>query len=49
MPVGYARAARIIDEMARRGIVSKADGVKPRTVLMTREQVNKLFEEDIIY
>ena len=46
MRIGYARAGRIIDDMARRGIVSEADGAKPRTVLMTREQINELFAEE---
>ena len=36
MRIGYARAGRLIDEMARRGIVSEADGAKPRSVLITR-------------
>ena len=45
MRVGYARAGRLIDEMEQRGIVSEADGAKPRTVLITREQMNDLFEE----
>ncbi len=44
MRVGYARAGRLIDEMEQRGIVSEADGSKPRTVLITREQMNDLFE-----
>ena len=43
---GYARAGRLIDEMQRRGIVSEADGAKPRTVLITREQMNELFDEE---
>ena len=46
MRIGYARAGRIIDEMARRGIVSEADGSKPRTVLMSREQINELLENE---
>ena len=29
MRVGYARAGRLIDDMAQRGIVSEADGAKP--------------------
>ena len=45
MRIGYARAGRIIDEMARRGIVSEADGAKPRTVLMSREQISELLED----
>jgi len=32
--IGYARAARILDEMEGRGIVSSADGSKPRDVLI---------------
>lgn len=42
--VGYARAGRLIDEMARRGIVAQAEGAKPRAVLMTREEFRKLKE-----
>lgn len=33
--VGYGRASRLIDEMEERGIVSHADGSKPREVLVT--------------
>ena len=46
MRIGYARAGRLIDEMARRGIVSEADGAKPRAVLITREDARLMFEED---
>jgi len=45
MRVGYARAGRLIDEMEQRGIVSEADGAKPRTVLITREGMADLFED----
>ncbi len=45
MRIGYARAGRIIDEMSRRGIVSEADGSKPRSVLITREQAQEMFED----
>ncbi len=38
LKVGYARAARIIDEMEERGIVSGYEGSKPRKVLITRDQ-----------
>ena len=37
--VGYNRAARIIDLMEKRGIVSASDGVKPRQVLVDRMDV----------
>ena len=46
MRIGYARAGRIIDEMAQRGIVSEADGAKPREVLVTREQAQLMFEDE---
>ena len=45
MRIGYARAGRLMDEMYMRGIVSEADGSKPRRVLMTREQIDALFED----
>lgn len=34
LKVGYARAARILDELEARGIVGSADGAKPRNVLI---------------
>ena len=46
MRVGYARAGRLIDEMERRGIVSEADGAKPRSVLISREQFMSMFEDE---
>lgn len=42
MKIGYARAGALIDEMAKRGIVSKSQGSKPREVLMTREQYDQM-------
>ena len=36
--LGYARAGRLIDEMAEMGIVSERDGSKPRKVLLTYQQ-----------
>ena len=38
LSLGYGRAAKLIDVMERRGIVSAPDGQKPRSVLITREQ-----------
>lgn len=38
MKIGYARAGRLIDDMALRGIVSRSAGSKPREVLITYEQ-----------
>lgn len=36
--IGYNRAASIIDEIEARGIISPADGSKPRQVLYTEEE-----------
>ncbi len=38
LSLGYGRAAKLIDVMERRGIVSAPEGQKPRTVLLTREK-----------
>ena len=46
MRVGYARAGRLIDEMERRGIISEADGSKPRNVLISREEYLAMFEDE---
>ena len=40
--MGYARAGRIIDQMEARGIISGYMGSKPREVLITLEEWNKL-------
>lgn len=41
--IGYARAARLIDMMEKRGIVGGYEGSKPRAILMTLEQFNQTF------
>ncbi|MEG0615381.1 MAG: DNA translocase FtsK, partial [Oscillospiraceae bacterium] len=38
LKLGYARAARIIDELEEMGIVGPFEGAKPRTILMSKEQ-----------
>lgn len=38
LKLGYARAARIMDQMEERGIIGPYQGSKPRDVLITREQ-----------
>ncbi|MBM7581464.1 S-DNA-T family DNA segregation ATPase FtsK/SpoIIIE [Caldicoprobacter guelmensis] len=43
--IGYARAARLIDEMEARGIVSGFEGSKPRSVLITREEFERLYKD----
>ena len=38
LKLGYARAARIVDEMEEKGIVGPYQGSKPRDILVTKEQ-----------
>ncbi|NMB34230.1 MAG: DNA translocase FtsK [Clostridium sp.] len=40
--VGYARAARIVDQMEERGIVGEFEGSKPRQVLITKLQLQEM-------
>jgi DNA segregation ATPase FtsK/SpoIIIE, S-DNA-T family len=44
--VGYSRAARLVDTMEERGIVSGADGSKPRSVLLSEEEFERLRSGD---
>ena len=36
--LGYARAARIMDEMEQKGVIGPSEGAKPRAVLISRQQ-----------
>lgn len=38
LKLGYARAARIVDELEEMGILGPSDGAKPREIKITREQ-----------
>lgn len=38
LKLGYARAARIVDELENMGVVGPYEGAKPRKVLMTKQQ-----------
>ena len=40
--VGYARAARIVDQMEARGIVGGFEGSKPRQLLISRQQWHEM-------
>lgn len=41
LKVGYARAARIVDEMEDRGVIGGYEGSKPRKVLMSKEELEE--------
>ena len=43
--IGYTRAARLIDDLERRGVVGQFEGSKPREVLVTAEQAAKICED----
>ncbi|MCL2598829.1 MAG: DNA translocase FtsK, partial [Firmicutes bacterium] len=45
--MGYARAGRIISQMEKRGYISEGDGAKPRTVLLSMEQFERLYPETV--
>ena len=38
LKLGYARAARIMDDMEQLGVIGPYQGAKPREVLITRQQ-----------
>lgn len=40
LKVGYARAARILDELEEAGIIGPSQGSKPREILMTQEEAD---------
>lgn len=42
--IGYNRAARLIDMMEERGMISAAAGSKPRNVLVTQEEYEELVQ-----
>lgn len=43
--IGYTRAARLIDDLEKRGVVGPFEGSKPRDVLITTEQAEHICEE----
>ncbi len=44
LKIGYARAARIVDQIEEMGIVGPNEGTKPRKLLMTKEQIENMKE-----
>jgi S-DNA-T family DNA segregation ATPase FtsK/SpoIIIE len=41
--IGYTRAARLVDMMEHKGIVSALDGAKPREILISRDEMEAMF------
>ena len=41
--IGYTRAARLVEVMEAKGIVGSQDGVKPREIMLQRENVEAFF------
>ena len=41
LKLGYARAARVMDELEERGVVGPSEGAKPRKVLMSKMQFDE--------
>ena len=46
MKVGYARAARLVDELEEKRIVTPAEGSKPRQVLITWDDYRRMMHEE---
>ncbi len=42
LKIGYAKAARIMDELEEKGIIGPFEGSKPRKVLMSKQQFNEM-------
>ncbi len=43
LPIGYTRAARLIDVMELRGYIGPYEGSKPREVFLTLDEYNRIF------
>jgi S-DNA-T family DNA segregation ATPase FtsK/SpoIIIE len=43
--VGYTRAGRLVDMLERRGIISGYEGSKPRRVLVSEGELDRIFQE----
>ena len=45
LKIGFNRAARIMDQLCEYGVVGEEEGTKPRKILMSPEQFERLIEE----
>ena len=46
--VGYTRAGRLIDMLERRGVISGYEGSKPRQVLITEADLNRVLGPEVV-
>ncbi len=46
LKLGYARAARVMDELSDKGIIGPYEGNKPRKLLITKEQWYQMLNDD---
>ena len=42
--IGYNRAARLIDTLEQKGIISGQNGSKPRDILVTKQQIEEMYQ-----
>lgn len=47
LKLGYARAARLIDQLEKYGVISSSPGAKPRQVLVTSKNVDEVIRKSI--
>ncbi|NLI01445.1 MAG: DNA translocase FtsK [Chthonomonadales bacterium] len=43
--IGYARSSRLVDIMEQRGIIGPPNGAKPREILITHDEMERLFAD----
>lgn len=48
-PIGYLHSCKLVDWMEDMGYVSKAEGSKPRQILISLNEFNETFEEPVSY
>lgn len=46
--IGYTRAARIVEMMEQRGIVGPLNGAKPREILVSKDEVTRMFGDKVM-
>ena len=49
LKLGYARAARLVDQLESQGVVGPFEGAKPREILITREQWEEMKLQNPLY